>query len=101
MTSGPAAEHTCALEPNLGITWCWGDNQLGELGIGATSAPDTVLFAQALELPQSPVTVALGFQYTCYVTQKGGVQCFGADQDGQLGNGAASADQLAPVTVGF
>jgi alpha-tubulin suppressor-like RCC1 family protein len=42
--------------------------------------------------------VAAGGQHTCAIEQLGGVQCWGANSNGQLGNNSTT-DQFAPVDV--
>ncbi len=44
------------------------------------------------------VQIAAGGLHTCAVTASGGVKCWGADNDGQLGDGGA-LQQLSPIDV--
>lgn len=90
--------HTCAISQG-GVLRCWGRNTNGQLGNNSFFSPQTS--------PSSPVydgnfsralQVSAGGQHTCAVDQFGGVQCWGANTNGQLGNNSV-VDQFAPVDV--
>lgn len=88
--------HSCALTRD-GKLKCWGANAHGQLGIGSTSVapqpgPTDVLLSGVVEL-------AAGSEHTCAVLSGGGVACWGRNDRGQLGTGAAGADVPAPGLV--
>ena len=77
-------EHSCALH-GTGEVSCWGDNSHGEVGSGQTD--DTVpLPAKAVGIDDA-VSVTAGHWHTCALRLTGGIYCWGADHDGQLGDG--------------
>lgn len=86
------AFHTCALLED-GRLRCWGSNSRGQLGndaadqVGNSAAPDT--FA-AVSLPARVVEVAAGGYHTCARTVDDRLYCWGANDTGQLGFGAAT-----------
>ncbi len=48
--------------------------------------------------PGAPVLLSLGWSHSCVVTLAGGVRCWGAGGNGQLGDGAGRS-QVSPVDV--
>lgn len=84
------AYHTCAVTVG-GSVWCWGDNGVGQLGDGATlsleaSPPAPRVPVQAVG-PAQVTDVAAGLTHTCALTASGEVSCWGANDQGQLGDG--------------
>ena len=88
--------HTCAIS-RFGGASCWGFNVAGQLGDGTTVTRST---AQSV-VDLSPGTTALtaGRRHTCALDRIGGVQCWGYNGFGQLGDGTA-VDRHTPVNVG-
>lgn len=95
LTGTPSAviaggSHTCAIMTN-GDFDCWGDDFFGELGDGVfrnTGSGQAVPSPQrATVVPSTPVAAALGGNHTCVLLKNGSVWCWGANGNGQLGNG--------------
>ncbi len=100
--------HTCAAAG--GGVRCWGDNTTGALGDGTT-----VGRASPVPVPGLAGVVALAagggansgtaptyYGHTCALDDAGGVRCWGGNESGQLGNGAAmlpAPPQPSPVRV--
>ena len=87
---------TCALLVDGAVT-CWGSDSDGQLGNGAPvgnvlSPPAPV----TLPSPGKAVQISVGYNFACAVLTDGKVTCWGSDSNGQLGNGAPSADVVAP-----
>ncbi|MBO9662541.1 hypothetical protein [Dokdonella sp.] len=90
-------DHTCALSRG-GAPLCWGDNQLGQLGVGVTaSAPNPTPLA-VVGLAGEASTFSAGGYHTCAKLASGGVQCWGYNGDGELGDGSTTSSTL-PVDV--
>jgi alpha-tubulin suppressor-like RCC1 family protein len=81
---------TCALS-TTGAAYCWGANGSGQLGNG-TSTQSNVPVAVAASGVLSGVIltqVAVGSVFTCALGSTGAAYCWGANGNGQLGNGTA------------
>ncbi len=94
------ADHGCALMAG-GTIRCWGANAYGQLGDGSTtnrSIPVPVLYQSGTEL-SGAVAIAAGWLDTCVILDDGSTWCWGADFDGQLGNGAAGGPSASPQQV--
>jgi alpha-tubulin suppressor-like RCC1 family protein len=99
VTISAGKEHTCALEAN-GKAWCWGGNEGGQIGDGSPpSGPDaTFSVPRAVSGNFAFASIAEGLQHTCAVTTTGEAWCWGANQDGQLGDGTTDI-RLTPTRV--
>jgi alpha-tubulin suppressor-like RCC1 family protein len=87
------AQHSCALT-GAGAVWCWGGNVGGELGDGSTISRQLPDVVQGIEGDVTGISASQGRWHTCAVTSDGGVQCWGNNQFGQIGNGRS--DDVAP-----
>jgi alpha-tubulin suppressor-like RCC1 family protein len=80
-----------------GTVWAWGAGGEGQLGNGAlVSESDVPVQVQGLS---GAVAVAGGVSDGYAVLKNGTVWAWGADQDGQLGNGAQGPGSDVPVRV--
>jgi len=87
----------CGLAPDH-TAWCWGKNNNGQLGDGATTTDQ-----------ESPVPVSGGLAFdslsagglhACGLTPDGAAYCWGSNQYGQAGDGTSgTGPNLTPVAV--
>ncbi len=110
--------YTCAVSNNAGSdsnsygansnnadgeVWCWGDTN-AELGFIDADANYRNTPAKVLGI-ENAVQISAGSDHTCAVTENGEVWCWGAGDDGQLGDGeeyggsAESTGTRSPVKV--
>ena len=75
--------HTCATLFSS-TTWCWGDNDHGQLGNGTTSNSSIPQVVSGLS---NVTAVAAGNEHSCARSTDGTVSCWGENRSGELGNG--------------
>jgi alpha-tubulin suppressor-like RCC1 family protein len=88
-------EHSCVIRD--GDVYCWGDNSHGQLGKPDPEFKRSIAPIKVAGLSKPVTSIAAGMYHTCAIS-KGGVQCWGANDSGQLGTGAFSQAH-APVPV--
>jgi alpha-tubulin suppressor-like RCC1 family protein len=88
--------HTCALLSNTTMR-CWGENREGQLGNGTTANPGT-----SQPVAVSGITGATAFTtgayHTCALLGDGTLRCWGANGNGQVGDGTFMR-RTTPVPV--
>jgi alpha-tubulin suppressor-like RCC1 family protein len=90
--------HSCGLDRSGGVH-CWGQNEYGQLGNGLSGGGDISDIPVAVIGLESGVRqVSAGGTHTCAVSQSGAAQCWGRNEDGQLGDSSFSLRSL-PVGV--
>ncbi len=100
LSSGVAAlsggeTHTCALTTGGGVQ-CWGAGVNGELGNNLST--NSSVPVNVTGLGSGVAAIATGENHTCALTTAGGVQCWGQNTFGELGNGTTTGSGL-PVNV--
>jgi alpha-tubulin suppressor-like RCC1 family protein len=80
-------EYSCALISGDNIK-CWGSNFSGELGDGTTIG--RLSPTDVISLTSSVSTIAAGGSHTCAMLTAGGINCWGENVTGGLGNGDES-----------
>ena len=92
---------SCGIKSD-GSAWCWGENsngggaQYGRLGNGSTSnrtSPREVSGSATWK------TIDVGTVHTCGIKTNDTAWCWGANSNGQLGDGTSGTDRLSPVEV--
>jgi alpha-tubulin suppressor-like RCC1 family protein len=87
--------HTCALTTAGGVQ-CWGDNTSGQLGDNSTTGSRVPVAVSGLA--SGVAAIAAGQLHTCALTTAGGVQCWGDNGFGQLGDNSTTGSRV-PVAV--
>lgn len=87
-------EYSCALLAD-GTGRCWGGNAFGQLGNNTASGTATPLPAVVSGLANARL-VRAGEEHTCALVADGVVRCWGANSNGQLGDGT-TISSTAPV----
>ena len=98
--------HLCAMRSDHTV-WCWGENDHGELGNGATIAsmmpvqvkgPEGVGFLTDVVYVVGGGADREGTGYTCALIANGALYCWGSYASGLFGNGSTT-DRLVPALV--
>jgi len=93
--------HACAVLKN-GEMWCWGKNNIGQLGNGIQAGSGTyyttATYSPALVQGVTATSCSGGEYHSCAVLTSGGVKCWGWNNKGQLGDGTTT-DSVNPVPV--
>jgi alpha-tubulin suppressor-like RCC1 family protein len=92
---GAGASHCAAAETD-GTVWCWGQGHRGQIGDG-DPMPATVPILLAGPADVVDLAASNG-DHTAAVTDSGEVWAWGANSDGQIGDGT-DLDRMTPVKV--
>jgi hypothetical protein len=91
-----AASSACALTSGGGVD-CWGYGADGELGNGSTA--NSAVPVSVYGLTSGVTAISTAGNSACAIVGTGGaLQCWGGNNDGQLGNGSTSGSSV-PVAV--
>ena len=96
LTVSAGGQHACAIEASTSTTpgnaWCWGSNGFGQLGTGTAitgferdSIPQPVSMGGV-----SFMKIYAGEYHSCALTAAGAAYCWGRNDLGQTGTGAAT-----------
>ena len=88
-------EHNCVRLDSETVK-CWGNNYYGQLGDGTTVSSSTPV--DVLGLPTDLFGIAAGVDHTCILLDMGGVQCWGRNDSGQIGDGTTE-NRTSPTAV--
>lgn len=90
--------HTCALIADGGAVYCFGQGTQGQIGHGYFL--DTAIPTAVVGLSNA-ITVTAGSAHSCALIADGTVRCWGANANGELGDGMFDGgDKMnTPVTV--
>ena len=87
--------HVCVTVFNQNSLKCWGENDLGQLGIGST---DDALEPSPIMLTEKINKISLGYNHSCALTDDNRMYCWGGNGGGQLGDGTTRFRTL-PIPV--
>jgi alpha-tubulin suppressor-like RCC1 family protein len=91
------AFHTCAMKVD-GTVECWGRNNEGQLGRGTTQNLNND-FPTAVTFAGSVVAIAAGAYHSCALLAGGTIQCWGRNDELQVGNASGASPISAPTNI--
>lgn len=94
------AHHSCGLTSS-GAAYCWGANAFGQLGDGSAGADEDADVPVAVATDLRFAQIDAGGRSTCGLALDGSVYCWGANEQGQLGDGNAGTNSNTPRPVGL
>lgn len=90
---------TCRMDGRLNIFACWGQNDLGQLGIGnfnnPVPSPSSVNFGAGKTAKQA----AIGIDHACAILNDDTVSCWGNNSVGQTGQPLITTSSPSPLAV--
>lgn len=92
-----AGGHESVALTSTGAVYAWGDDTYGQLGSGASGS--SAVPVQVAGLPGNVVAIATSGNHDVALASDGTVYAWGANGDGQLGNGTTT-NSSTPVQVG-
>ncbi len=95
LTVSAGGQHACAIEASTsttpGTAWCWGSNGFGQLGTGTPiTGQERDSIPQIVSGGIVFMKIYAGEYHTCALTPAGVAYCWGRNDLGQTGTGAAS-----------
>jgi alpha-tubulin suppressor-like RCC1 family protein len=95
-TVTPRSWHTCGLS-STGVVFCWGGAEHGVLGSGTMNQVDSPVPTRVTAATDVSAVVSGQF-HNCALARDGVASCWGANTDGELGDGTTH-DAAAPQRV--
>ncbi len=92
-------DHACAIaaEPERAV-WCWGDNEVGQLGDG--TANSSTVPVRVLDL-SGAIDISAGWITSCAALADGSLWCWGSNDLGQLGDGVGETSAVPVRALGL
>ncbi len=94
---GAGGSHTCALRSDRSA-WCWGPDEVGQLGDGTTGDPTTHVRLKPVQVVRRTGDLTRvrkldgGAYFMCALRTDRTVWCWGSNESGQSGRGSHDAD---------
>ena len=88
---------TCSVT-SAGEGYCWGENNLGQLGINSTADKPT---PSAVVMPDGVTfsSIDAGYDHTCAIGSNGSAYCWGSNDFRELGDGTTQGSRRVPTLV--
>ncbi|HEY4059827.1 MAG TPA: hypothetical protein VGM39_24600 [Kofleriaceae bacterium] len=80
------SQTACAIKEDQSL-WCWGDNDVGQVGNNTVAADPSMSVATPVRIDGTWKQVSSGENHTCAIQSDDTLWCWGGDDRGQLGVG--------------
>jgi alpha-tubulin suppressor-like RCC1 family protein len=90
--------HSCAVM-DVGGVKCWGANLFGQLGNGTTSFNPATVPVNVTGLDGDATAIIAGGSHTCALIGDGEAECWGDNNNGQLGNGTYPSSSIPTIVL--
>lgn len=90
--------HTCGLRTDQSV-WCWGSNNAGQVN-GIATVANLAAPVEAFPTERDWVSITAFQNTTCGVKASGTASCWGANPNGEFGNGLAAATSQKALAAG-
>jgi alpha-tubulin suppressor-like RCC1 family protein len=91
--------HSCGVD-DAGAGFCWGSEDFGQLGNGVAARGDFEAGPVTVLADSLLTAVVTGANHSCALTASGNVLCWGAADDGQLGDGLLTQSPVPVLVTG-
>lgn len=89
----------CRVDGSTNALVCWGQNDMGQLGIGNTNDPTSAPTSVNLGAGKTAKQVAIGIDHACAILNDDTVSCWGNNSVGQLGQPLTTVSSATPLAV--
>ena len=86
-----AGFHVSCAVTDLGEVYCWGRNNFGQLGDGTLTSSSVPVKTMSLGFNRIAKSVSAAGYHTCALLDDASVNCWGRNNDGQLGDGSTNS----------
>lgn len=89
----------CRIDGSTKALVCWGQNDMGQLGIGNLTNPNPAPTSVNLGAGKTAKQVAMGIDHACAILDDDSVSCWGNNSAGQLGQPLTTVSSASPLAV--
>lgn len=93
-------DFSCALT-TAGAVWCWGNNEIGQLGNNSRASSPSPVPVSGLDSGVMAISLGPASSHACALTAAGAVKCWGINNEGELGNDSTDSSSVPVMAKGL